>query len=136
MLGVDYSDYQNVAVDVPEDVVEPDRTEPDFCSIEVLEQNADTGEVTVQVSAADSDSGMLYYAYSYNNGERFSELLRWPDRSADTFCFTMQVPPHLVPRIVVNGYNGYDLFTTSNVVSPAGHGLSDAGGDCRREGCE
>lgn len=117
VLGVDYSDYQNVAVDVPEDVVEPDRTEPDFCSIEVLEQNADTGEVTVQVSAADRDSGMLYYAYSYNNGERFSELLRWPDRSADTFCFTMQVPPHLVPRIVVNGYNGYDLFTTSNVVS-------------------
>ena len=29
----------------------------------------------------------------------------------------MQVPPHVVPRIVVNGYNGYDLYTTSNMVS-------------------
>ncbi len=102
---------------MPEDVVEPDRTEPDFCSIEVLEQNADNGEVTVQVSAADRDSGMLYYTYSYDDGNTFSELLRWPDRSSDTFYFTMQVPPHVVPRIVVNGYNGYDLYTTSNMVS-------------------
>ena len=117
VLGGDYSDYQNLVVEVPEDVVEPDRTEPDFCSIEVLEQNADNGEVTVQVSAADRDSGMLYYTYSYDDGNTFSELLRWPDRSSDTFYFTMQVPPHVVPRIVVNGYNGYDLYTTSNMVS-------------------
>lgn len=117
ILGVDYSGYQNVVVDVPADVVAPDSTEPDFCSIEVLEQNADSGEVTVQVSAADRDSGMLYYAYSYDGGETFSELLKWPDRSSDTFCFTMQVPPRVVPRIVVNGYNGYDLFTESNMVT-------------------
>lgn len=117
ILGVDYSGYQNVVVDVPADVVAPDSTEPDFCAIEVLEQNADSGEVTVQVSAADRDSGMLYYAYSYDGGETFSELLKWPDRSSDTFCFTMQVPPRVVPRIVVNGYNGYDLFTESNMVT-------------------
>lgn len=117
ILGVDYSGYQNVVVDVPADVVAPDSTEPDFCAIEVLEQNADSGEVTLQVSAADRDSGMLYYAYSYDGGETFSELLKWPNRSSDTFCFTMQVPPRVVPRIVVNGYNGYDLFTESNMVT-------------------
>lgn len=116
-LGVDYSGYQNVVVDVPADVVEPDRTEPDYCTIEVLEQNADNGEVTVQVSAADQDSGMLYYTYSYDDGETFSELQKWPDRSSDTFRFTIQVPPRVVPRIVVNGYNGYDLYTTSNGIS-------------------
>ncbi len=116
-LGVDYSGYQNVVVDVPADLVAPDSTEPEFCIIEVLEQNADNGEVTVQVSAADRDSGMLYYAYSYDGGETFSELLRWPDRSSDTFHFTMQVPPRVVPRIVVNSYNGYDLYTASNMVS-------------------
>lgn len=116
-LGVDYSGYQNVTVDVPSHVMEPDRTEPEFCSIEVLDQNADTGEVTVQVSASDRDSGMLYYTYSYDDGEHFSELLRWPDKETDTFRFTMQVPPHIVPRIVVNGYNGYDLYTTSNMIS-------------------
>ena len=117
VLGVDYSNYDNVNVPVPSHVVAPDRTEPDICMIEVLDQNMGTGEVTVEISAADYDSGMLYYAYSYDNGENFSELQRWPDKSADTFTFTMQVPPHIVPQIVVNGYNGYDLYTTSNMVS-------------------
>ncbi len=77
----------------------------------------ETGEVTVEVSAADYDSGMLYYTYSYDNGEHFSELQRWPDKSRDTFTFTMQVPPRILPQIVVNGYNGYDLYTTSNMIS-------------------
>ena len=117
VLGVDYSNYDNVEVSVPSYVVAPDRTEPDICMIEVLDQNAGTGEVTVEVSAADYDSGMLYYTYSYDNGENFSELQRWPDKSVDVFTFTMQVPPHIVPQIVVNGYNGYDLYTTSNMIS-------------------
>lgn len=116
-LGVDYSDYENVPVPVPSNVVAPDRTEPDICMIEVVEQNMENGEVTIEVSADDYDSGMLYYTYSYDNGESFSELQRWPDKSADTFRFTLKVPPRIMPQIVVNGYNGYDLYTTSNMVS-------------------
>lgn len=116
-LGIDYSNYQNLYVDVPSGVVAPDKTEPDVCIIEVLDQNMENGEVRVQVSAADYDSGMLYYTYSYDNGQTFSQLQRWPDKATDTFDFTMQVPPHIVPQIVVNGYNGYDLYTTSNMVS-------------------
>lgn len=116
-LGVDYSDYQNVEVPIPTGVVKPDMTETDVCMIDVLDQNMETGEVTVQVSAMDYDSGMLYYAYSYDNGETFSPLQKWGDKSRDTITFTMQVPPHIVPKIVVNGYNGYDLYKTSNMVS-------------------
>lgn len=116
-LGVDYGNYQNVYVNVPSHVVAPDRTEPDICMIEVTDQNMENGEVTVQVSAADYDSGMLYYTYSYDNGEHFSELQRWPDKSRDIFSFTMRVPPRILPQIVVNGYNGYDLYTTSNMIS-------------------
>lgn len=116
-LGVDYSGYQNIEVPVPIGVVKPDSTETDICMIEVLDQNMETGEVTVQVSAMDYDSGMLYYAYSYDNGETFSELQKWGDKSQDTITFTMQVPPHIVPQIVVNGYNGFDLYKTSNMVS-------------------
>ncbi len=116
-LGVDYSDYETVSVPVPSGVMRPDQSEPDVCMIDVTDQDMETGEVTVEVSAADYDSGMLYYTYSYDNGETFSELQRWPDEEADTFRFTMQVPPHIVPQIVVNAYNGYDLYTTSNMVS-------------------
>lgn len=115
--GADYSGYENVSVPVPSGVMAPDRTEPDVCMIDVVEQNEKNGEVTVEVSAADYDSGMLYYTYSYDNGETFSELQRWPDQDIDTFRFTMQVPPHIVPQIVVNAYNGYDLYTASNMVS-------------------
>lgn len=116
-LGTDYSSYENVHVDIPSHVVSPDRTEPDVCMIDVLDQNMKSGEVTVQVSAADYDSGMLYYTYSYDNGQTFSPLQRWEDKERDTFTFTMQVPPRIVPQIVVNAYNGYDLYTTSNMVS-------------------
>lgn len=116
-LGIDYSAYQNVSVEVPSYVVAPDKTEPDVCMIDVVGQNMENGEVTVQVSAADYDSGMLYYAYSYDNGEHFSGLLKWPDKTKDTFQFTMQVPPRILPQIVVNAYNGYDLYTASNMVS-------------------
>ena len=116
-LGVDYSNYQNLEVPVPPYVVAPDRTEPDICLIEVSEQKMETSEVTVTLFADDYDSGMLYYTYSYDNGEHFSELQKWPDKNVDTFSFTIQVPPHIVPQIVVNGYNGYDLYTTSNMVS-------------------
>lgn len=116
-LAVDYSDYQNVEVPVPTGVVKPDMTETDVCMIDVLDQNMETGEVTVQVSAMDYDSGMLYYEYSYDNGVTFSPLQKWGDKSQDTITFTMQVPPHIVPQIIVNGYNGYDLYKTSNMVS-------------------
>lgn len=116
-LGADYSGYQNADVPVPSGVVKPDSTETDVCMIEVLDQNMETGEVTVQVSAMDYDSGMLYYAYSYDDGETFSGLQKWGDKSQDTITFTMQVPPHIVPRIVVNGYNGYDLYKTSNTIT-------------------
>lgn len=116
-FGVDYSGYESLSVPVPSGVMRPDQSEPDVCMIDVTDQDMETGDVTVEVSAADYDSGMLYYTYSYDNGETFSGLQKWPDPEADTFRFTMRVPPRIVPQIVVNGYNGYDLYRTSNVVS-------------------
>lgn len=116
-LGKDFSDHQNITVPVPTQTMKPDSTEPDICMVELVNQNMENGEVTVSVSAADYDSGMLYYTYSYNGGMTFSELQRWPDKSRDTFEFTLTVPSGMVPQIVVNAYNGYDLYTTSNTLS-------------------
>ncbi len=116
-LGKDFTDYEIATVPVPTQVMKPDSTEPDICMIELVEQNKENGEVTVSVSADDYDSGMLYYTYSFDGGETFSELQKWPDKSKDTFEFTIQVPSGIIPRIVVNAYNGYDLFTTSNEIA-------------------
>ncbi|MBO5209331.1 MAG: N-acetylmuramoyl-L-alanine amidase [Lachnospiraceae bacterium] len=115
-LGKDFTGYEIATVPVPTQVMKPDSTEPDICMIELVEQNKETGEVTISVSADDYDSGMLYYTYSYDGGETFSELQRWPDKSKDTFEFTIQVPSGTIPRVVVNAYNGYDLYTTSNEI--------------------
>ena len=117
VLGVDYSDYQTLDVPVPTGVMRPDTTEPDVCMIEVTNQEMETGEITVALSATDYDSGMLYYDYSYDGGETFAPRLAWGDKTQDTIIFTIQVPPHIIPQIVVRGYNGYDLFTESNLVS-------------------
>lgn len=116
-LGKDFSDYQHLSVPVPTQTVKPDSTEPDICMIELVNQNMENGEITISVSAADYDSGMLYYDYSYNGGMTFSELQRWPDKTKDTFEFTLTVPSGMVPQIIVNAYNGYDLYTASNTLS-------------------
>lgn len=113
-LGKDYSDYEVPYVPVPTQTMKPDHTAPDVCMIELINQNMTNGEVTISVSAADYDSGMLYYTYSYDGGKNFSELNRWPDKAKDTFQTVIQVPSGIIPQIVVNAYNGYDLYTTSN----------------------
>ncbi|MDE5718538.1 MAG: hypothetical protein K2I53_13155, partial [Lachnospiraceae bacterium] len=117
ILGVDYSDYPVLDVPVPAGIMRPDTTEPDICMIEVTDQEMETGNVTVELSAVDYDSGMLYYDYSYDGGNTFFPRLAWGDKTRDTITFTMNVPPHIVPQIVVRAYNGYDLFTESNLVS-------------------
>lgn len=116
-LGVDYSDYPVMDVPIPAGVMRPDTTEPDICMIEVTDQEMETGNVTVELSAVDYDSGMLYYDYSYDGGNTFSPRIAWGDKTKDTITFTMHVPPHIVPQIVVRSYNGYDLYTESNLVS-------------------
>ncbi|MCM1253073.1 MAG: N-acetylmuramoyl-L-alanine amidase [Clostridium sp.] len=116
-LNKDYSSYQPIQVPVPTQVMKPDSTPPDICMIDLADQNGDTGEVTLSVSAVDYDSGMLYYTYSYDGGNTFSDLQKWPDKNKDTFEFSITVPSGVVPQMVVNAYNGYDLYTTSNMLN-------------------
>lgn len=116
-LGKDFSDYQTVSMPIPTQTMKPDSTEPDICLIELVDQDMETGDVRISVSASDYDSGMLYYTYSYDGGVTFSELQRWPDKTKDTFAFTMNVPAGIIPQVIVNAYNGYDLYTASNTLN-------------------
>lgn len=116
-LQKDFRTYQRVEVAVPEGVMRPDETEPEECAIELVEQDAESGDVTIRVTASDAESGMLYYNYSYDGGQHYSELIRWPDRTADSFTVTIEIPLGTAPVLSVNAYNGYDLYTTSNELS-------------------
>lgn len=117
-LGVDYSDYRNVEVPIPDGPVRPDKTRPDVCTIDVIDVKDETGEITVSVSAEDYDSYILYYSYSYNGGKFFSDLQKWEPRDSDTQTFTFKIPegmmPGMMPEIIVRAYNGFDGFTESN----------------------
>lgn len=116
VLGVDYSGYQKAEIPLPNGPVKPDKTEPDICMIDVDNADTKTGDVTVSVYAADYDSYLAYYSYSWDGGETFSDLQRWEPRSADILTFTMNVPSGIAPEIVVNVYNKYDVSTASNHV--------------------
>lgn len=116
-LQKDFRTYQRVEVAVPENVMRPDETEPEECTIELVEQDEESGDVTLRVTASDAESGMLYYTYSYDGGQHYSELIRWPDRTADSFTVTLEIPLGTAPVLSVNAYNGYDLYTTSNELS-------------------
>ena len=116
-LGTDYSGYQREEPPLPAGPVKPDLTEPDVCTIDVDEVDEKTGNVTVSIYAADYDSYILYYSYSWDGGENFSELQIWEPRSKDILTFTANIPSGTVPDLVVKVYNKYDISTESNHVS-------------------
>ena len=78
--------------------------------------------VTVQVSAKDSDSNLLYYAYSLDGGVTYTETIPWPEGDiltgefSGTFTLELTIPDGTTPQICFRAVNPYDLDTASNVL--------------------
>ncbi len=120
-LGVDYSDYPVPETSVPSGMVAPDKTEPELCHIEVADINKETGEITINMEAEDSDSYILYYNYSYDGGNTYSMPEAWPrtdawNRSDPTYTFTIQLPFHEHIVLRAGAGNGFDVWTESNEI--------------------
>lgn len=111
-LGVDYSTYDVHEIPIPAEPVLPDTTEPEISMIELVSADYETGEVTLQISGEDPDSPLMYFSYSINGGQSYSELKPWP--GTDTFEFSFYIPSGYKPYIIVRTYNLYDLFKKSN----------------------
>lgn len=126
-LGVDYSDYQ-LAEANPLSAVErtlQDGTEPDICTIELQNVDYEKGTLHLSVMAADYDSALLYYSYSVDGGETFSERQSWPGCDAltgdyqDTFPLELLIQEGTAPEVILRAYNVFDLYTESNCyISP------------------
>ncbi len=124
-LGVDYSDYVVPETALPEGMVEPDKTEPELCRIEVKEINQETGEATVYMEAADSDSYIMYYSYSLDGGNTYSMPDAWPrtdswNQSDRSYRFTVNLPFDEPILLKTRASNGFDLWTESNVIELEG----------------
>lgn len=113
-LQVDYSGYQSAHTEVPENIVYPDRTEPDQMSLELLSIDETTGKATFLVSGYDQDTRMIYYSISFDEGETESERYPWP-QGETSFEMSLDIPADQEHQISVLGYNLYDLSTLSNV---------------------
>lgn len=121
ILGVDYSDYPVSETPIPAGIVRPDDTEPEISFIEVTDINKENREITVLVNAEDSDNYILYYEYSLDGGNSYSELNEWPrpewNTSLPDNTFTLQVPYDKPIDLRVNVFNGFDLQAESNIIS-------------------
>lgn len=99
-----------------------DPTGPDICSIETKNVAYDEGILTIEVTAADYDTPLVYYSYSLDGGNSFSKWMSWPDSDTllgtykDTFLLALEIPDGNSPQVVLRAYNKFDLYTQSNVL--------------------
>ncbi len=106
---------------IPEAFEDP--TGPDVCVIEVVEPDYKHGKLTIEVSAADYDTPLVYYSYSLDDGETYSKWYPWPkcDTLAgtydDNFTLKLDIPAYTSPEVRVRAYNKFDLYKTSNKLS-------------------
>ena len=119
LTGADYSEYPKA--DIPySDMVRPDKTQPDECLTEVLSVDEEKGIATVSMHAKDYDSYIQYYSYSLDGGNTWSALSGWPrpswNSSEDDYLFRVQLPFEREIQLLTTAYNGYDVFTESNIV--------------------
>lgn len=124
ILGVDYSKYPVPETDIPSDIVRPDKTEPELCSVNAEQINEETGQVTVQIKAKDSDSYILYYSYSIDGGNSYMPLEEWPrpnawNSSSPNHSFTVTVPFDTEIELLAAVCNGFDVWTESAPISIA-----------------
>lgn len=122
-LGVDYSKEPDRLPDVKESSKVQsslkDESPPDVCMVTLLSTNDEECSITLQVTATDYDSPLIYYDYSMDSGLTYSPLQPWPGSDAltgsyqDTFTLNLAIDPGIQPNIIVRAYNLFDACTAS-----------------------
>lgn len=103
---------------IPEAFEDP--TGPDICVIEAVEPDYKHGKLTIEVSAADYDTPLVYYSYSLDGGTTYSKWYSWPQCDTlagtydDNFTLKLDIPSGTSPEVQVRAYNKFDLYKASN----------------------
>ncbi len=99
-----------------------DATPPEVCLVEAKSLDEKNGALTIQVSAKDSQSPLMYYDYTLDGGITYSKLFAWPGSDLlkgvyeESFLLELDIPSNVNPQVQVRSYNKFDLYQTSNVV--------------------
>lgn len=128
-LGVDHSGHSLIDASATSlnSLTKNDDTKPDVCQIALTPGDSDSaiinGVLSIDVTAADYDSPLIYYSYSLDGGATFSKREIWPGCDTltgtytDTFRLELEIPANIiVPEIILRAYNPYDLYTESNLL--------------------
>ncbi|MBP5281214.1 MAG: N-acetylmuramoyl-L-alanine amidase [Lachnospiraceae bacterium] len=126
-LGIDYSDEVNTLPEVTAGKLVPraaqDQTIPEYCNIKLKEAKYEEDLVTIEVTASDPESNLIYYSYSFDGGVHFCDSIPWPEGDILTGEFTgkfeveIEVPDNTSPQLVFRATNPYDLNNDSNVIT-------------------
>lgn len=125
-LQVDYSDYPLAEAQENEcvPVTVNDSTEPEICLLEFGDADYEKGFLNLKVTAVDYDTALIYYSYSLDGGETFSERIPWPESDTltgyypNSFTLNLPVSSDERPEVMVRAYNMYDLYAESNIYVP------------------
>lgn len=111
ITGVDYTGYPKQTVEAPVTARGQDLTPPEYAGVEVIGQSDKT--LSIRITAQDTDSGILYYRWSFDNGASWSKLEAMPQGTV-TVTTDIKRPVLSVEQAVkVRVYNGYDGMTES-----------------------
>ncbi len=117
-LGIDYSSYAKTVVKAPAVPVYPDTTAPDACSIALMSVDSAHIKAVFNVAAKDTQSRVLYYAYSIDGGKTFTAKQTW---AGDNVNYVVPVSVTLngasASNIQFAVWNNFDLGTVSNVIN-------------------
>ncbi len=135
-LGRDYSSYALPTRDVS-GIVAPDETPAETCIIELTGRDEEAGKASVHIEAADQGSYLIYYRYSVNGGESWSELFPW-SRSAwnvsdPSMDVEIDVPGGRECDLSFLVYNSFDRITESNHIILPAAGLPEEEEDTEEE---
>lgn len=112
----DYSSYAPLAVPVPASRVYNDSTAPLYVNANLINYDKTGKYATVELTAADSESVLQYYSYSYDSGLTWSDLQPWL-KGSTTMTASVNMGYGKKDSLIFKVYNLYDLSTVSNVIS-------------------
>ena len=102
---MDYSaesvDLADVKESVPVQGTLKDETPPEICEISLGEVDYETGIVRINLTAADYDTPMLYYQYSFDGG------LTFPDYSPGRMSMCLPEPIRIPLPLKCRFHPGY-----------------------------
>lgn len=112
-LGIDYSDMKS---DIYTSISESARGQmgPKECAITVKQYNKQTGEVIVHLTAQEDETSLLYYRYSVDGGETYSQDYPFTSENVEFSFRVGEDDPE--PALIARAYSMYESYTESNLI--------------------